>query len=281
MQALVAQPPHALHRVAGHQQLEHFVEHTGLGHVGQQVRMLADRLPCRRIDLEAQLGGEAHGPQHAHRVFPVAGHRIAYHANAFLLEVGHAVLVIPDLFLHRIVKQRIDGEVTPQGIIHLAAEHVVAQQAAVRIGLAVVVLALAGNLVGAEGGNLDSFRTAHDVHDLKPAANDARAAEAGAHFVGSGVGGHVVILGRPAQQQVAHRAADDKGTESRRLQFRDRAQGAGADLLLADTVPGFRNDDRPGRGFAARLAFGLAWGFRRGLVFAEYFVYQPANHGTA
>src|SRR5262249_5672639 len=54
----------------------------------------------------------------------------------------------------------------------------------------------------------------------------------------------VEVLGTEAQQQVAHRAADDEGEVSGALQVLARAPRAAADVLALDRVPVLRVDDR-------------------------------------
>jgi hypothetical protein len=96
VQAFVAQLGDAFDRVAGGQQLEHFVEKPGGRHVLEQAGHFADRLFRVRVDEQAELGGEADGAQHADRVFAVAGTRFADHAQGLLLEVGDAVVIVDD-----------------------------------------------------------------------------------------------------------------------------------------------------------------------------------------
>jgi len=130
-----------------------------------------------------------------------------------------------------VVVQRVDGEVASSGVFLLVAEDVVAQHAAVLVGLGAL-----GVLAGAEGGDLDGLRPAHHVHDLEAAADDARAPEGGAHLFGRGAGGDVVVLGRLADQQVAHRTADDKGLEALLLQHGAHLARGRRQLLAADAV---------------------------------------------
>ena len=65
----------------------------------------------------------------------------------------------------------------------------------------------------AVGGHLDRLAPAHDVHEPKAAADDARAAEERAHLLGRRARRDVEILGLPAEHQIAHRAADDERGE--------------------------------------------------------------------
>jgi hypothetical protein len=179
VQAFLAQLAQALDRVARHQQLEHLVEEPRRRHVLEEFGHLADRRAGRRVDGQAQLGAEARGAQHAHRVFAVAHARVADHAQRLLLQVGHAVVVVDDGFVGGVVVQRVDGEVAAGGVFGHRAEHVVAQHAAVFVGLGGF-----GGLHGAEGGDLDGLGAAHHMHDLEAAADDPRAAEQGADFFG-------------------------------------------------------------------------------------------------
>jgi hypothetical protein len=205
VQAVVAQAVHRLDRMPGEQQLQHFVEQARRRHVLHQLGHFADRRPHRRVEHQAQLGREAHGAQHAHRVFAVALPRVADHAQRLLLQVGDAVVVVDHGFGGRVVIQRIDREVAPRGIFGDGAEDVVAQHAAV------FVLDRMGVVRGAEGGDFQRLAALHHMHDLEAAADDAGAAEQGAHLLGRGIGGDVVVLGVDAGDQVAHRAADDIG----------------------------------------------------------------------
>ena len=231
MKAFSAQLLQALQRVAGEQQLQHLVEEPRRRHVLEQRPHLADRLARRGVDGEAELGRQAHRAQHAHRVLAVARARVADHAQRLLLDVGDAVVVVDDGLGAGVVVQRVDGEVAPGGVFLLVAEDVVAQHAAVLVGVGAL-----GVLAGAEGGDLDRLRSAHHVHDLEAPADDARAPERGAHLFGRGAGGDVVVLGRLADQQVAHRAADHEGLEALLLQHRAHLARGRRELLAADAV---------------------------------------------
>ncbi len=68
---------------------------------------------------QAELGAEADGAQHAHRIFAVAGPRLADHAQGLVLEIGHAMVVVDDRLGGRVVVQRIGGEVAAGGILGL------------------------------------------------------------------------------------------------------------------------------------------------------------------
>jgi hypothetical protein len=88
----------AAQRHARGEQLEHLVEQARGRHVVEQICHLADRPPRLGSMARLDLGRQAHGTQHAHRVFAVAGLRVADHAQGFLLQVGDAVVVIDDGF---------------------------------------------------------------------------------------------------------------------------------------------------------------------------------------
>ena len=161
--------------MAGQQQLEHFVEQARRRHVFKQGCELGDRPFGCRIDGEPQLAGQTGSAQHAYRIFTVTLNRVTDHHHAFFLDVGNALGVIPYFFTLGIVEQRIHGEVAAQRILLLAAEHIVAQQAAVFIGvrglgvfhlrIAATVTACiarattAGHLVGRLFGHCRSFRS--------------------------------------------------------------------------------------------------------------------------
>ncbi len=206
VQAFLAQLLEALDGIARKQELEHLVEQAGCGHVLEQDRHVTDRLAGRGVDCQPELGGQAYRPQHAHRVFTVARARIADHAQGFLLDVGHAVVVIDNGLGAGVVVKGVDGEVAPRRILFLIAVHVVAQHAAVLVGVCRL-----GVMAGAEGGDLDRLRAAHHMHDLEAATDDARAAERGTYLFGRGAGGDVVVLGGMTDEQVTHGTADDEG----------------------------------------------------------------------
>ena len=92
MQAFVAQALEALDGVARGQELEHFVEQARRRHVLEQAGEFADRSARGRFDGEVEFRRQAHGAQHAHRVFLVALGRVAYQAYLSIAEyIGEAV----------------------------------------------------------------------------------------------------------------------------------------------------------------------------------------------
>jgi hypothetical protein len=244
VQALGAQLVHAAQRVAGHQQLQRLVEDARARDVGQQRRQRGDRAAGVGVDVEVELGGKARGAQHAHRVFAEARLGVADHAQHALLAVGHAAEIVVHFLAQGVVVQRVDGEVAPRGVVRHVAEHVVGQQAAVLVGRPLVFVVGFLLAVGAEGGDLDGDAAAHHMHDLEAAPDDARTAEQPPHFFRRGIGGDVEILGRLAQQQVAHRAADDVALVSGLRQRLAGFQRAVVELVAADAVFGLRQNLR-------------------------------------
>jgi hypothetical protein len=246
VQALGAQAQDAGHRVAAGQQLQHLVEDARRRHVLEQLGQARDRHARRLVDLEAELGRDAHRAQHAHRVLPVTPLGVADHAQPAALDVLHAVVKVDHRFVGRVVVQRVDGEVAPRGVVGLRAEHVVGEHPAVRIDR----LLAAGS--GAKGGHFDRFRAEHHVHEPEAAADDDRAPEVRLDLLGRGIGGDVEVLRRHADQQVAHGAADEVGMMPGLLQRLAHPQCRARHLVAADAVLGGRYLPRLGHAPAAR-----------------------------
>ena len=256
VQALGAQPPHAGERVARLEQLQHLVEEARRRHVLDQVGELCDRRERGLVDVEVELGREAHRAQHPHRVLAVARGRVADHPQRARLQVLDAAEPVEHLVGDRVVVERVDGEVAPQRVLLLRAEHVVAQHAAVLVGLGV-------GLQRAEGRGLDRLAAEHHVHDLEAPADDPRTAERGLHLLGRRVGGDVEVLGHEAEQRVAHAAADDEGLEPGALQDLAGAERGLRDLVGADAELGALVGPQLRAGGRGRAAGALRGG-RRG-----------------
>jgi ATP-dependent Clp protease adapter protein ClpS len=167
-----------------------------------------------RLDGEAQARGEAHYAQHANRVFAVTRFRLADDAQRLVADVGDAAVVVQHLLRRRVVVHRIDGEVAPHRVLVLRPEAVVAQDAAV------FILRRVHFAGAAEGGHLEQVLAEHHVHDLEALADDEGAPEQPLDLFGRSVGGDVEVFRLDAEQQVAHRAADDEGLETGILQRR-------------------------------------------------------------
>ena len=173
MQAELLQLDDRRQRMAGLQQLDHLVEGARLRHVVEQRRHLLDRRARLGLDLEAELGGEAHGADDAHRVLAVARDRVADHAQQLLLRVLDAAVVVDDDLLHRVVVHRVDREVAPRRVLDLRPPDVVAQDAALGVDDVALVdqvlargLLVAAHLLGVggvehrpEGRDLDHLAT--------------------------------------------------------------------------------------------------------------------------
>ena len=199
-------------------------------HVLDQRRELRDRRRGLRIDRDAELRGEPHRAQHPHRILAQARHRRADQLQLARADVGHAADVIPDLLLGRIEVQRVDREVAPRRVLRLRAVDVVRQQAAVLVGRVVA------GLRRAERRDFDRFGAGMDVHEPEAAADDEGAAEQRLHLLGPRVGGDVEVLGLDAEQEVAHRAADDERLEAGLLQLPRDVARAARQLMPADRV---------------------------------------------
>src|SRR5207244_7642561 len=104
-----------------------------------EARQTRDRGPGGRVDLESELGREAHRPQHPHRVFAVTGLRVADDPQPAPADIAYAVVIIEHLARARVVIPRVDREVAPRRILVLLAEHVVGQHAAVLVGVGLVL----------------------------------------------------------------------------------------------------------------------------------------------
>ena len=246
VQPLGAQAQDAGHRVPAGQQLQHLVEYARRRHVLEQAGQPRDRRARRLVDLEAELGGEAHRAQHPHRILAVARLRIADHAQPAALDVLHAVVIVDHRFGGRVVVKGVDREVAPRRIVGLIAEDVVGEHAAVRVDR----LRAVGR--GAVGRHLDRLRAKHHVHQPEAAADDDGAAEMRLDLLGRGVGGDVEVLRRHADQQVAHGAADDVGMVPGLLQRLAHPQRRAWHPVALDAVLGDRHLSRLVRAPAPR-----------------------------
>ncbi|EKY03479.1 hypothetical protein HMPREF9120_02682 [Neisseria sp. oral taxon 020 str. F0370] len=219
--------------MAGEEQLHDFVEQAGDGFFFQTACVFGNRRGGALFDGETEFARQPHGAQHAHGVFLIAFGRIAYHHEAAGFDVGHAVVEIVDFVFYRVEVEGVAGEITPAGVFGQRAVGVVLHDAAVFV--------LHRAAAAAEGGDFDGFRADLDVDDAEAAADDAAAAEEGAHFFGRGVGGDVEVFRFGADQQVAHRAADDIGFVACLLQAGNGFFGGQADVARAQAVFGMGN----------------------------------------
>ena len=228
-QAVHFEPLETGHRVAGQEQLQGFLEQPRRGGFGQQRRQPRQRFCGGRFDLKIQLCGEPRGAQHAHRILAVARVRIADQAQQARLHVGIAAGVVADREILDRVIQRIGGEVAADRVLLDGSVDVVAQDAAALVHLA-VALDIAAT-VGAEGRDFDDLAAVHHVRQAEAAADQAAVAEQALDLLRGGAGGHVEILGRAADQQVAHSATHQECAETCFAQSIQHAQGIRAHLL--------------------------------------------------
>ncbi len=237
-QAVTFQAFEAGDAVPGQEQLQHFFEQARRGGLVEQVGQVRDRCGGAFFDLEAELGSQAHGTQHAHRVFLVALHRIADELHQARLHVFEAAGVIAHREILDGVVQGVAGEVAADGIVFDGAVHVVAHEHAVfHFAVAAAVIA-----VGAEGGDFDDLAAEDHVGQAEPASDQAAVAEQLLDLFGRGVGSHVEILGAAIDQQIAHGAADKVGAEAGIAQAVQHAQSVRADVLAGDRVLVARDD---------------------------------------
>ena len=136
-------------------------------------------------------------------------------------------MVIDDDLSLRVVIHGVDGEIAPRRIFFHRPPDVVTQHAPGGINgvrharelvlagalVAANLLGLAAVQVRAEGGDFDHLMLAapaiNDVNNAKTPPNDEGAAKQRFDLLGRGVGGHVEIFRAQANEQIAHRAADD------------------------------------------------------------------------
>ena len=137
---------------------------------------------------------------------------------------------IDHLFAHGIEIKRVHGEIAPPRILLLGTEDVVAEHPAV------LVLFRGIDVGAAEGRDLDRLRPQHHVHEAKASPDDERAPEQRLHLLGPGVGRDVEILGRDAEEQIAHGAAHHIGGEAGLAQRRAHLGGGGADGVAPEAV---------------------------------------------
>ena len=106
-------------------------------------RRLAIERAGLAVQREAELGLEARGAQHAHRVLAIARDRIADQLQAPRGDVFDAAGVVPDREVGDVVVQRVGGEVAAPHVVVDGAVGVVAQDAAVLVGDAIFVVIVA------------------------------------------------------------------------------------------------------------------------------------------
>ncbi len=164
-------------------------------------------------------------------------------------------MVVEESLARRVVVQRVDREVAPDGVVLARAVGVVAHHATMLVDDMVAFgKSVAAMLFGlrrgtrAEGRDLHGLLAEHHVHELETPADEARTPEDLVHLFGIGVGGDVEVLGTKAEQQVAHRAAHDIRLATVAVQHLADLARALRDRLAADAVLLLRDGSRLGTG---------------------------------
>ena len=186
--------------------------------------------------VEPQLGGKADGAQHAHRILAVAGFRIADQLQHTILQILQATVEVVQAEILDAVVEGIDGKVAAFGILFYGAVDVVTQQHA--------FIRLAGDMlagidlvvVAAEGGYLDHVTAKYHMGQTEAASHQTAVGEEFADLLRGGVGRHIEILGRSAQQQIAHTSAHQIGLITCFIQAIEHLQGVVTDLASRDRM---------------------------------------------
>ena len=209
--------------------------------VEQVLAMALDGGARGGLDLEIELGREAHRAQHPDRVFAHPDLGIADRADEPRLEVGDAAGVIDDVKGARIIEERVDREVAPKRVFLGRAESVVVANQRI-FGL--------GHVLGAaaEGGDLDIVLAEKDVDQAKAPPDKPRVAEQIAHLLRMRRGRDVEVLGPPPDHQVAHAAADQVGGVAGVDQPVEHLEHARVDIAAGDRMLGaLQNTGRAAR----------------------------------
>ena len=123
---------------------------------------------------------------------------------------------IDNLLVLNIIIQRITGKIAPKRILRQRAIRIIAHNPA-----AFVVLHIAA---AAKRADFNRFRTHHHMHNLETPPDNPAALEHAAYLFRKGIGGHVKIFRRFAQQQITHRTADQIRLKTGTVQTRQHFQ---------------------------------------------------------
>ena len=186
--------------MARQQNFQQFVKQARHRFVPQQCRMGCQRRGSGFIQHQTQLARQTDGAQNPHRVFHITFRRIANHHQPFGADIRQPVVKINNLLILHIIIQRIASEIAPKRILRQRAIRIIAHNPA-----ALVVLHIAA---AAKRADFNRFRTHHHMHNLKTPPDNPAAFEHAAHLFRQGVGGHVKIFRRFAQQQIAYCTAN-------------------------------------------------------------------------
>ena len=182
------------------EQLKQLVADTLGAHLADGGGLLLYGGECLRLDLEPKLRREPHGAEQAQPVLTEALRRVANGTNALDLKIGLAADPVVQFAGERIVKQAVDGEVAPQGVLSRVGEAHAAGPSPVSVAA-----------LGAKGGHLVlvSGLEHHDHAELS--ANRDGFMEQPLNLIRLGVGGDVVVGRRLTKPGVAHAAAHPIG----------------------------------------------------------------------
>ena len=186
---------------------------------GDLPRHRLHRCQRARLDRQPEARGQADAAEHAQLVLAEACRRVADGPQHAGVQVLLAADVVDQLVFQRVEEHAVDGEVAAQGILAGRGKHHGIRVPAVAVGD-----------IGAKRGDLDleeALRRPGTEHldDAEAHAHGDGAAEQPADLLGPGVGGHVVILGHPAEQFVAHAAARPQRLETGVAQAANHVDG--------------------------------------------------------
>ncbi len=202
----------------------------------QQRRQARDRLGGLFADAHTELRRKTHRAQHAHRIFAIAGFRIADQADDAILQIFHAADVVADGEIRHAVIEAVDGKVATLGVFFNRTEDVVAQQHAVLAALGGDAIGGVAFMVAAEGCDFDNFRPEHHVRQAEATTYQAAVAEQLTHLLRRGVGGDVKIFGFFAQQQIAYAAADQPRFVARLIESVHDLEGIFTDIFAGNCM---------------------------------------------
>ena len=204
------------------------------------VGVAADRLERVGVDREAEARGEADGAEHADGVLAEADVRVADAAQDPLAQVAQAADVVDHAVLERVVEERVHREVAAEGVLLGRAEGVVAHlvERAGRLRVAAAGRGGAGGVVrlrvAAEGRGLDLLLAEADQREAEAAPDDEGVAEEPLDLARAGVGRHVEVLGRAAEEDVADAAADEIRDEAGVVEAVQDGERVGVDVARGD-----------------------------------------------
>ena len=222
-----------LHGIARQHELHHLVKETRGGDLTQQPRQPRNGFRRIRVDKETKLHGEPDGPEHPHRIFPVAFLRVTNQPHHAGLVVIHAADKIHHGEVGNVVVQGIDREIPAKGILLDAAVNIVPQNPAVLEDPVTRILLV---LQGTEGRDLDDFLPEMNVRQTEPATDQAAIAKYATNLFGVRIGDDVEVLRFAPQQQVTNAPTNQVGLETGFFQAIENLERVVTDLRTGDIV---------------------------------------------